>query len=76
MELLYNYKKDFKEGDLEFLEYLIQNNLWWDSIDYIAPRIVGDYFLKFPEKRKETIDRWIKSNIIWLQRSAILFQLK
>lgn len=76
MELLFKYKKSYQKGDLVFFEQLLLKNSWWDSIDFIAPKIVGAYFLKFPSERKEVVDRWIESENIWLQRSAILFQLK
>lgn len=76
MELLFKYKKEFVKDDIDFFERLIVKNAWWDSIDFIAPKIIGAYFLKFPEERKQTVDRWIKSGNVWLQRSAILFQLK
>ncbi len=76
MELLQRYNKEFEKEDLQFFEELIIQNSWWDSIDFIAPKILGEYFLMFPEGRKEAIDRWINSNNIWLQRCALLFQLK
>ncbi len=76
MELMYRYRKEFEKEDLHFIEELILQNSWWDSIDFIAPKILGEYFLRFPKERKHAVDRWILSDNIWLQRSAILFQLK
>lgn len=76
MELLLKYDKDYSKEDLQFFEGLIVSNSWWDSIDVIAPKILGSFFLKFPELCELSVDRWIKSGNIWLQRSAILFQLK
>lgn len=76
MELVFKYKKEFTREDIVFFEWLITKNSWWDSIDYIAPKIVGAYFLKLPKERSKTVNKWIESDNIWLQRSAILFQLK
>lgn len=49
---------------------------WWDTIDVIAPKILGSWFKRYPEHIKPTITRWLKSDNIWLQRSCVLFQLK
>lgn len=70
------YKKQCSIDDIAWIEKLILTNSWWDSVDFIAPKIAGVYFLKFPEKRKPIIDKWIKSGELWLIRSALIFQLK
>lgn len=69
-------KKTLAEEDLPFIESLITRHSWWDTIDFLAPKIVKIYFDKFPERRNETVDTWIASNNIWLQRSALLLHLK
>lgn len=69
-------KKMMEEEDIVLLEWMICQHSWWDTIDFIAPKLVRLYFDKFPNKRDEIIDRWIKSENIWLQRSSLLFQLK
>ncbi len=69
-------KKKMEESDLEFIEILICENSWWDTVDFIAPKIVRMYFDKFPTKRDKVVDSWILSGNVWLQRSALLFQLK
>ena len=65
-----------EKEDIDLFEYMVTNKSWWDTIDYIAPKLIGNYFKKFPEHRELYIQKWIASNHIWLQRSAILFQLK
>ena len=75
-ELFFKYAKQFEEEDLKLIEYIIVHDSWWDTIDFIATKIVAQYFLSFPEKRDEVISRWIESGDLWLRRSAILFQLK
>lgn len=76
MDLLVKYKRELERDDIQFFETLIQQNSWWDSIDYIAPKLVGDYFKQFTKERDEVIDRWLRTENIWLKRSAVLFQLK
>lgn len=76
MELVSKYVKEFDEKVIELLEFMITNKSWWDTVDYIAAWLVGGYFKKFPGSIKPITGRWIESDNIWLQRSAILFQLK
>lgn len=76
-ELLFKIgKKKIEEQDLTFIESLITRHSWWDTIDFLAPKIVKIYFDKFPDKRNETVDRWVNSDNIWLKRSALLLHLK
>ena len=70
-ELKGNYKKD----DIKLIEKLIVTNTWWDSVDTIAKYILGEYLLEFPLETKKVIARFSDSQNIWLNRSAILFQL-
>lgn len=68
-----------KKLDAEFLpilEKLIITNSWWDTIDHIAPNHVGAILLKDKNAITDYPDRWIQDDYFWLQRSAILFQLK
>jgi 3-methyladenine DNA glycosylase AlkD len=75
-ELCMKYKKLWVANDLDFFEYLITTKSWWDSVDYIASNIIGQYFWMFPEKIKPTIDKWKFSDNMWLVRTALIFQLK
>lgn len=76
LELLDRKIKRFKEEDLELLEYLIINKSWWDTVDWIATKHVGNYFQQYPQNKWIVTSKWIDSENIWLQRTAILFQLK
>lgn len=75
-EFFAKYMKKFDKSDLEIIEWMIVQNSWWDTIDFIATKPLAEYFKKFPEERKNAVDRWLKSDNIWLKRSALLFQLK
>ena len=70
------FKKHSNINDIEFFEFLATQNQWWDSIDVIAPKLMANYFLIFPENRDFYIDKWLQSNDKWLIRCALLFQLK
>lgn len=69
-------KKHLVKEDISFLEYLITTNSWWDTVDFVAPKMMGVYFQKFPDQIVPCTNKWLASNNIWLQRSALLFQLK
>jgi 3-methyladenine DNA glycosylase AlkD len=68
-------EREFKRIDINLFEFMIIHKSWWDTIDFIAPKLVGRYFNLYPNKRDSTIQKWLASNNIWLQRSSILFQL-
>jgi 3-methyladenine DNA glycosylase AlkD len=66
-----NYKKD----DILLIEKLLITNSWWDSVDTIAKNILGEYLLEYPLETEKVIGRLSNSENMWLNRSAILFQL-
>ncbi|NQY67076.1 MAG: DNA alkylation repair protein [Flavobacteriales bacterium] len=75
-ELYLKYVKQIEKRDIEMFGYMIANQSWWDTVDFIAPKLVGAYFKKFPEERDKIIKHWLASDNIWLQRSCVIFQLK
>jgi 3-methyladenine DNA glycosylase AlkD len=68
--------KKMDKSWIPHLESFILEKSWWDSVDWLAVNGVGRMFDKYPEERDKYIYRWIESESIWLQRTAILFQLK
>ncbi|MEG7845603.1 DNA alkylation repair protein [Bacillus mobilis] len=76
LDIMQKYKKHINETHIPFLEELIVTKSWWDSVDSIVPTFLGNIFLKHPELISAYIPKWIASDNIWLQRAAILFQLK
>lgn len=75
-ELMFKYRKSMQQQDILFFEWMAKHNAWWDTIDFIAPKLMGEYFKQFPEERLKWINKWVASDNFWLQRCAILFQLK
>lgn len=65
-----------EKSDLPLMEELIITKSWWDTVDAIAPKPVGEIAKKFPEVVTETIDGWAVHDYLWLRRVALLFQLK
>ena len=75
-ELIFKYVKQFEISDIQLLEYMAENKSWWDTVDFIAYKLMRAYFKQYPEERQPHVDKWLDSGNIWLQRCALLFQLK
>jgi 3-methyladenine DNA glycosylase AlkD len=69
-------KKFIQAADSELMEFLITKHSWWDSVDLIASHYVGDYCRQFPIEGAELIEKWRKSDNMWLNRACLLYQLK
>lgn len=73
--LIKEFKKNYDLKDIQLIEKFLVTNSWWDSVDTIAKYLLGDYLLKFPEEKLNVIEQFSNSKNMWLNRSAILFQL-
>jgi len=73
--LVKNLKNKYKKEDIQLIEKLIITNSWWDSVDVIAKFILGNYLQEFPMETDAVITRFLNSENMWHNRSAILFQL-
>ena len=59
---------------IEFLEELVRQNSWWDTVDWIN-KLVGIHFKKYPDQIQSVTGRWMASDNFWLQRICLIFQL-
>jgi len=75
-ELTLKYVKNQDKTDQTLYEFMVTQKSWWDSVDFIASNLIGAYFKTYPEFKIEYVQNWLDSDNIWLQRSAVLFQLK
>ena len=75
MMLLFRFKKHISPSIITLYEDIITSNSWWDTVDHIAVKLVGNYFKVFPEQILTVTHKWMNSGNMWLQRSCILFQL-
>lgn len=76
LELLVKMRKRSAHNAMSLYEKLLGIDPWWDTVDLIAPSLAGYHLQLYPEERLHYVDKWIASGDTWLQRSAILFQLK
>ena len=73
--LLRKFTKIWDEEFIDLFEQLIITKSWWDTVDGLASWMVGEHFIRFPDIRDRYINRWMKSENMWLQRTCLLFQL-
>jgi 3-methyladenine DNA glycosylase AlkD len=73
--LIQELNQKYLKEDIQLIEKLIITNSWWDSVDFLAKYLLGNYLLQFPEETDSVILKFSNSENMWLNRSAILFQL-
>lgn len=75
MELSEKALKNPQEEDILIVEYMLEYKQWWDTIDFLASHHVGNIFKSFANIKTQYFHKWTKSSNMWLNRTAILFQL-
>jgi len=60
---------------IDFLEEIILEKSWWDTVDWIASKLVGAHFRRYPDLILPVTERWMASGQLWLQRTCLIFQL-
>jgi 3-methyladenine DNA glycosylase AlkD len=53
---------------------LVTAKSWWDTVDALASRVVGEIVARHPAT-VSTMDDWVLDENLWLARTAILHQL-
>ena len=76
IELLGKYARQLTVEDLTFCQKLIESNSWWDSVDAIAPKIVGSIVKSNRVEGEAIMIEWAMSSNMWTNRASILHQLK
>jgi 3-methyladenine DNA glycosylase AlkD len=73
--LIKELKNNYIKEDINLIEKLLTTHAWWDSVDLLAKYLLGNYLIQFPDEIKHVVGKFSNSDNIWLNRSAILFQL-
>ena len=76
LDLLIKCKKEANRERVSLYERLIVEKPWWDTVDLLASHLLGDLLWRFPDLAEEDPEVWINTQHIWLQRTALLYQLK
>lgn len=74
-DLLVRHASRLRSEDLEAVGQLITSKSWWDTVDALAPNVVGP-MVAADASLVATMDRWVDNPDFWLARAAILHQLK
>ena len=74
--LMEKFAGKLNKKSLPLVEFTITEKPWWDTVDSIAVRVVGEIFRNHPGLILPVTEKWMASGNIWLQRTAVLFQLK
>lgn len=75
MDVLQNKLRLLDSTHLPLIKSLIRSKAWWDTVDRLAESIAGPAYKKDIES-KQIIFSWKDDDFLWLERSAIIFQLK
>jgi len=75
VDTLRKMAEKLRREDIQWIETLIREKSWWDTVDGLAAWIVGAYFKMYPQQIPPVTQRWIESGNMWLQRTCLLFQL-
>ncbi len=76
LDILERLVKKQQCADTELFEYLITTKSWWDTVDWLATRLVGVHLKNYANEIAPLYKKWMESENMWLQRVCILFQLK
>jgi 3-methyladenine DNA glycosylase AlkD len=76
IDVLGSRSKKYDASYLPRIEKLILTKSWWDTVDALSPNIAGAIFFRLPEIRMLWIEKWNNSNNMWLNRSALIHQLR
>jgi 3-methyladenine DNA glycosylase AlkD len=76
VDLLQRMAKKLGPDHLPLVEELITTKSWWDTVDLLASNVAGVMLLRHPEQIAKWHGKWSASTDLWLNRTAIIFQLK
>ncbi len=76
MELFTHAAKTHGPQELLLAEELILRKSWWDTVDHLAVHGVGKILLHNRGSMVATNRHYMESGQLWLQRTALIFQLR
>ncbi|MCA1055020.1 DNA alkylation repair protein [Rossellomorea aquimaris] len=74
MNLMDKQARYLTREHLPLMEEIILAKSWWDTIDHISPHLVGRIHEK--ENADDYLEKWVRAEDFWLNRTAILHQLR
>jgi 3-methyladenine DNA glycosylase AlkD len=75
LHLARRFEQHITPGSMPLYKKLVVEGAWWDFVDEVACRLVGQVLLKHRAKIRPTLDQWIDHKDMWLRRTAIISQV-
>lgn len=75
LDILGKRKKWLTAEDLPFMEYLISTKSWWDTVDMLAAKNLGEILHSNLDIMESKIHEYTEHENMWINRSAIISQL-
>jgi 3-methyladenine DNA glycosylase AlkD len=72
---LRQYSSHRTMDSIPMFEEMVVTGAWWDFVDAIAGRQLGDVLRAEPARMSKLMRRWARDKEMWKRRSAILCQL-
>ncbi len=76
LEFMSKYIKWFDHSDIPFIKELIIQKSWWDTVDMLAGSYLGNILIKHQHALPQVIEEFTGDTNMWVNRSAIICQLK
>jgi len=76
MVLMGKFVKKFSPSDFPWIIELITQRSWWDSVDHLAGNVLSTVVNRYPESLWPVFEPLILSNNFWLNRTAMIVQLR
>ena len=70
------YRVHRDPASLGMYRHLVVTGAWWDLVDTIATRHVGEVLARFRPEVTPLLRTWAADDDLWLRRTAVLAQLK
>ncbi|NLB63423.1 MAG: DNA alkylation repair protein [Fibrobacter sp.] len=74
-DYLFLYRSMLGARHINLIKELVITRSWWDTVDTLATRSIGDLALRYKQVRT-SMDKWIRNPNLWIRRSALLYQLR
>lgn len=75
IELLVKAKKKWTPEYFDFFEFMLCDKSWWDSVDTIATKLIGEYVFQHKNTLEARMKEYAIDPNMWRRRTSIIFQL-
>jgi 3-methyladenine DNA glycosylase AlkD len=76
IDLIIAHKNNMEITHVGHIKSLILSKSWWDTVDILGSGVIGFLVKKYPTPLKRLMIEWSESDHLWLQRTALIHQLR